>query len=1290
MYPNCHEPLKSYQYDIVGGYTKMNLTHVTYGSPMQNAYECFLQCGLNVSCSQANYRNGRCYPFTEAGYRATKSHVSDAEAIHCNAGRDIVHAADPDVYGNATQTVHLYMQGKGNGHDSERFPWQLPRVVLYDTQATLFVPLGDTTAVPPSLRTDKVELQVLVDRTPFDGWLMIALSDAVGPGLSNPNIAVQTRIAVTQWRRTGQQMPQDALVIYTLRSLTHGEGLDSKTEELELYEYGPDAPNGLAITANQVNCVLNDMCWRFKSGRSTIVAFRKPRAPCPEDSRENLFFCQSGWSSSGALWTAMPGTRGTPSRGTGPDHGPGHTAYAYVEASAPHHPRRTANLTYRPGEYSGLEFWYHMYGDGVGSLAVQVRANHLSPWVEIWRLTGPQQRSGAEAWRPVELRFVAKEVQFAAATARTYAGDVAVARPVLRGLQRPEDADPSVVPKFAVRPSGSALFLVGAGVDPAPGPQASTFASPNITDVAAGHTHYAVLAGGRLYTFGGNDHGQLGLGHQVFQGSPRRVRPPNNRSVTQMALGSAQTAFRAGDQWYAMGWNHFGQLGVRPPAAGPAARAQSYYTTPQPLTARPNITAVALGAYHSLLLSAGRVYVVGWRLGQKPGQGDRGAPVEVVPPNGRPVEAIAAGFEHSGFLAGGRAFVFGMGLHGQLGLGQRTPLQPEPTELRAPNRQPITKLVMGGHHTALLAGPQWYVMGRNEAGELGLGARFRGNQFYPQALSLTGADGLALPITAVSFGTSHALVLTGGRLFAAGGTGDGSPVEVQPPNGQAVSAAAAGGIGSVFLADHTWTPTPTATATGTAVPTATPTATPTAKLPDCPPGAARAGPTRHALRGRADCGGPLPLAWNGSVLFDPYVLVDLRRLNGTALVQVDPDPDPVRCPGPPGAAQHYYGPADAGRHLVPVPCPYFTVQFVFLGNASGRQIAAYAPAAPRPGAAGRRLRDDELGGNVSNASNASGNGSRDASAAPLEITIRIVYLPSAALSGVLMSTTLPLVVAAVGCCWWYAQAQRETDPALPPRFWRRPFRGSLLRSVWRVQHARGALLRGRALGLTRRWGRPKPDDRHKRYESGPVLYSKWTAIAEQKPPATPGAGGSAAEGPAPVPECDDLPWPRWTYTTWYGRRCAALWAKLGLGLGLGLGLTGVGWVLVLGAVRDPHLPWPAVMQCGLALALVGLGLALGAGLWAMRDPETDHCAVCGGRTSRWRCRDVFIEPRESPGGPAGARTQSWRKACGGCVRCDYCKRPLEMMCEAVTDTQFPRVYHDACLEVLAPPPRGMY
>ena len=126
-------------------------------------------------------------------------------------------------------------------------------------------------------------------------------------------------------------------------------------------------------------------------------------------------------------WTRRSGS--TPSSPTGPssDHTSGSGYYMYVEASTPNFPYKgpfELEATIGSVDVSSVIFWYSMYGQSMGSLALQSYSN-TSGWVEHWSKSGDQ----GEEWQMAAVVLDSSGtsiVKFAAYTGWDYTGDVAI------------------------------------------------------------------------------------------------------------------------------------------------------------------------------------------------------------------------------------------------------------------------------------------------------------------------------------------------------------------------------------------------------------------------------------------------------------------------------------------------------------------------------------------------------------------------------------------------------------------------------------------------------------------------------------------------------------------------------------------------------------------------------------------------------------------------------------------------------------------------------------------------
>ena len=133
------------------------------------------------------------------------------------------------------------------------------------------------------------------------------------------------------------------------------------------------------------------------------------------------------FSSSDNPWIRYSGPSPSSSSGPSSDHTTGAGYYMFVNSSFPNIPSKgpfELETTSDNLHASSVFFWYNMYGQSMGSLALQAYSN-ASGWVEQWNRTGNQ----GEDWQMAAINFscmVASKVKFVACTGSDCAGDIAV------------------------------------------------------------------------------------------------------------------------------------------------------------------------------------------------------------------------------------------------------------------------------------------------------------------------------------------------------------------------------------------------------------------------------------------------------------------------------------------------------------------------------------------------------------------------------------------------------------------------------------------------------------------------------------------------------------------------------------------------------------------------------------------------------------------------------------------------------------------------------------------------
>ena len=221
--------------------------------------------------------------------------------------------------------------------------------------------------------------------------------------------------------------------------------------------------------------------------------------------------------------------------------------------------------------------------------------------------------------------------------------------------------------------------------------------------MSCGDEHTAVVTqSGRLFTFGCNEWGQLGLGHNNNVIKPSCVKVLKPDQVVAVATGRSHTvlAMRSGKVW-AMGCNSEGQLGV--------GRGSEWVSGPRAVP---------------------------------------GLPADIV--------QLAAGASHSMARTGrGEVWVWGSNTEGQLGLGEESEETVySPTLL--PLTAGVTHLSCGYYHSALVTDQgKLLTFGEADGGKLGLGETGEGGDTdSPQLVNIPD------PVVSVECGASHTLALT--------------------------------------------------------------------------------------------------------------------------------------------------------------------------------------------------------------------------------------------------------------------------------------------------------------------------------------------------------------------------------------------------------------------------------------------------------------------------------------------------------------------------------------------------
>lgn len=254
------------------------------------------------------------------------------------------------------------------------------------------------------------------------------------------------------------------------------------------------------------------------------------------------------------------------------------------------------------------------------------------------------------------------------------------------------------------------------------------------TKLSAGGAHSGFLINGELYTVGRNNFGQLGTGISTGDGiNDRIVKVDPIRDIFSIHFNQNNSmAISQNGRVYTWGANSKGQLGIGNNNTDPARASDP--GNRQPPTEIPGINDAVMGAYgfnHALVLkSDGTVVAFGQNNVGQLGNGENNLnrnsfssnPVNVV--QLRNVIQVIAGSEHSAALTeNGEVYIWGRNQYGNLGNGIISPantVQSVPVKVEGLSK--IKQIANGRDHIlALTSDGKIYSWGLNASGQLGIG-----------------------------------------------------------------------------------------------------------------------------------------------------------------------------------------------------------------------------------------------------------------------------------------------------------------------------------------------------------------------------------------------------------------------------------------------------------------------------------------------------------------------------------------------------------------------------------------
>uniref|UniRef100_A0A3B4GW72 X-linked retinitis pigmentosa GTPase regulator-like n=1 Tax=Pundamilia nyererei TaxID=303518 RepID=A0A3B4GW72_9CICH len=255
--------------------------------------------------------------------------------------------------------------------------------------------------------------------------------------------------------------------------------------------------------------------------------------------------------------------------------------------------------------------------------------------------------------------------------------------------------------------------------------------------IACGDEHTALITeNGKLFLFGSNNWGQLGLGSKVTFNKPTCVKALKSEKVQLVACGRNHTLIcTAQGKVYASGGNSEGQLGLGDCDERTSFKRLDFFDSQGP------IKMLAAGSNTSAALTAsGKLFMWG---DNTEGQIGLGKESQVSSPQevsvGRPISWVSCGYYHSALVTvDGALYTFGERDSGKLGLGTHQLPGHRVPQLVKSIKEPVTQVACGGGHTVALNNiltcckhGLLYTFGDGRHGKLGLGEENFTNQFKP-------------------------------------------------------------------------------------------------------------------------------------------------------------------------------------------------------------------------------------------------------------------------------------------------------------------------------------------------------------------------------------------------------------------------------------------------------------------------------------------------------------------------------------------------------------------------------
>eukprot|EP01125_Pyxidicula_operculata_P004047 TRINITY_DN1574_c0_g1_i3.p1 TRINITY_DN1574_c0_g1~~TRINITY_DN1574_c0_g1_i3.p1 ORF type:complete len:2540 (-),score=589.38 TRINITY_DN1574_c0_g1_i3:112-7731(-) len=243
-----------------------------------------------------------------------------------------------------------------------------------------------------------------------------------------------------------------------------------------------------------------------------------------------------------------------------------------------------------------------------------------------------------------------------------------------------------------------------------------------IQSIVCGGYHSFILQDEKLYCFGDNSHGQLGLGDFSGQDTPIVNKFFKYLKVSILAAGLHHTILKTQDgRLWGFGNNRAGELGIINYFPQPVPQHISFFNDTE------NVVSISCGTNHTLIVTSdGALYAFGsnsyGQLGLGPSKEDFAVPQCVEFLSDKKVVKVATkGYFSLAITDEGQLYSFGENSYGQLGLGHKEN-QTLPQLVASLSGKRVIDASAGMFHSIVLTDDgHVYSFGNNRGGQLGLG-----------------------------------------------------------------------------------------------------------------------------------------------------------------------------------------------------------------------------------------------------------------------------------------------------------------------------------------------------------------------------------------------------------------------------------------------------------------------------------------------------------------------------------------------------------------------------------------